>query len=144
MPAQLALGLTVCWCQLTCPIKGSQLDWGLRCKKKRASETKRNLPKALSNGEKNSELKGFTGTLPGFGPQMLSEDCFRSCCCHQIWQKTKFRDAWVAQWLTACLWPRAWSWGPRTESHIGLPAWSLLLPLPVSLPLPPSLCVSHE
>ena len=25
--------------------------------------------------------------------------------------------------------------GPRIESHIGLPAWSLLLPLPVSLPL---------
>ena len=28
------------------------------------------------------------------------------------------------------------------ESRIGLPEWSLLLPLPVSLPL--SLCVSHE
>ena len=28
------------------------------------------------------------------------------------------------------------------ESHIGLPPWSLLLPLPVSLPL--SLPVSHE
>ena len=30
----------------------------------------------------------------------------------------------------------------RIESHIRLLAWSLLLPLPVSLPL--SLCVSHE
>ena len=30
----------------------------------------------------------------------------------------------------------------RIESHVGLPMWSLLLPLPVSLPLP--LCVSHE
>ena len=28
--------------------------------------------------------------------------------------------------------------GPGIESHIGLPAWSVLLPLPVSLPL------SHE
>ena len=31
---------------------------------------------------------------------------------------------------------------PRIESRIGLPAWSLLRPLPVSLPL--SLSVSHE
>ena len=30
----------------------------------------------------------------------------------------------------------------RIESHIGLPAWSLLLSLPMSLPL--SVCVSHE
>ena len=28
------------------------------------------------------------------------------------------------------------------KSHIGLPMWSLLLPLPVYVPL--SLCVSHE
>ena len=28
------------------------------------------------------------------------------------------------------------------KSHIGLPAWSLLFPLPVSLPL--TLCVSRE
>ena len=36
--------------------------------------------------------------------------------------------------------PRVWSWRPRMESHIRFPAWSLLLPLPVPLPL----CVSHE
>ena len=30
--------------------------------------------------------------------------------------------------------PGVWSWRPGIESH-GLPAWSLLLPLPVSLPL---------
>ena len=29
-------------------------------------------------------------------------------------------------------------WGPGMESHIGLPAWSLLLPLPLSL----SVCLS--
>ena len=29
--------------------------------------------------------------------------------------------------------------GPRIESHIRLPAWSLLLPLPVTLPLSLSL-----
>ena len=32
--------------------------------------------------------------------------------------------------------------GSGIESHIGLPAWSLLLPLPMSLLL--SLCASHE
>ena len=46
---------------------------------------------------------------------------------------------WVAQWLSLCLQPRAWSWSPRIESHVGLLAWSLLLPLLVSLLL--SLCL---
>ena len=55
--------------------------------------------------------------------------------------KVKKRDPWVVQQFSACLWPRARSWRPRIESHVGLPgAWSLLLPLPVSLPL--SLCVT--
>ena len=49
-------------------------------------------------------------------------------------------DPWVAQWFSACLWPRVWSWSPGIESHIRLPAWGLLLLLPVSLPL--SLCLS--
>ena len=44
-------------------------------------------------------------------------------------------DPWVAQWFGACLWPRARSWSPGIESHVGLPVWNLLLPLPVSLPL---------
>ena len=48
-------------------------------------------------------------------------------------------DTWVAQWFSVCLQLRAWSWSPGIESHIGLPAWSLLLPLPVSLPLSISL-----
>ena len=38
------------------------------------------------------------------------------------------------------LWPR--SWRPGIESRVGFLAWSLLLPLPVSLPL--SLSVCHE
>ena len=45
-------------------------------------------------------------------------------------------------WLSVCLWLRLWSWGPGIKFRIGLPAGSLLLPLPVSLPL--SLSVSHE
>ena len=51
-------------------------------------------------------------------------------------------DPWVDQRFGACLWPRACCWSPGVESHVRLPAWSLLLPLPVSLPL--SLWVSHE
>ena len=37
---------------------------------------------------------------------------------------------------------QVWSWSPGIKFHIGLPAWGLLLSLPMSLPL--SLCVSHE
>ena len=51
-------------------------------------------------------------------------------------------DPWVAQRFSACLWPRAQSWRPGIESHVGLPAWSLLLPLPMSLPLSLSLSLS--
>ena len=54
-------------------------------------------------------------------------------------KKRKTRDACVAQELSVCLWLRAWSWRPGMESHVGLPAWSLRLPLPVSLPLSLSL-----
>ena len=46
----------------------------------------------------------------------------------------------MVQWLSVCLWLRWWSRGPGIESHIGLPAGILLLPLPMSLPL----CMSHE
>ena len=48
----------------------------------------------------------------------------------------------MAQRFSTCLRPRAWSWRPGIESHVGLPAWSLLLPLPVSLPLSLSLWLS--
>ena len=50
-------------------------------------------------------------------------------------QKHQGGDAWVAQWLSICLWLRSRSQSPGIESHIGLPAWGLFLPLPVSLPL---------
>ena len=45
----------------------------------------------------------------------------------------------VSQWFSACLWLKVWSQGPRIQSHIRLPAGSLLLPLPMSLPLSLSL-----
>ena len=48
--------------------------------------------------------------------------------------------ATVAQQFSVTFSPGVWSWRPWIESHVRLPAWSLLLPLPVSLPL--SLCVS--
>ena len=44
-------------------------------------------------------------------------------------------DPWVAQQFGACLWPRARPWSPGIESRVGLLAWSLLLPVAVSLPL---------
>ena len=50
------------------------------------------------------------------------------------------RDAWVAQWLSICLWLKLWLQGPGMESHIEFPAGSLLLPLSMSLPL--SVCLS--
>ena len=46
---------------------------------------------------------------------------------------------WIVQWLSICLWLRVWSWGAGTESCIRLPG-SLILPLPMSLPL--SFCLS--
>ena len=53
------------------------------------------------------------------------------------------RKAGIPGWLSGLApWPRAQSWSPGIESHIGLPARSLLLPLPMSLPL--CVCVSHE
>ena len=52
-------------------------------------------------------------------------------------------DPWVAQRFRACLWPRARSWSPGIESRMGLPAWSLLFPLPVSLPLSLSLSIMN-
>ena len=48
-------------------------------------------------------------------------------------------DAWIAQWLSVCLWLVSWSWGPGIKSYIRLPRGSLLLPLPVSLPVSVSL-----
>ena len=49
--------------------------------------------------------------------------------------KKLMRDPWVAQRFGACLWPRARSWSLGIESRVELPAWSLLLPPPVFLPL---------
>ena len=60
------------------------------------------------------------------------------CVC---FLKSWFRDTCVAQWLSVCLWLRAWTRIPGVESRMGLLAWSLLLlPLPMFLPL--SFCVS--
>ena len=50
------------------------------------------------------------------------------------WRHNNSRGAWVAQWLSVCLWLGLWSQGPENESHVGLPTGSLPLPLPVSLP----------
>ena len=49
-------------------------------------------------------------------------------------EKRDLGDPWVAQRFGACLWPRMRFWSLGIEYHVGLPAWSLLLPPPVSLP----------
>ena len=50
-------------------------------------------------------------------------------------QKKGDWGTWVAQWLSACLWLKLLTQGPGIESRIWLPARTLLLPLPMSLPL---------
>ena len=88
-------------------------------------------------------------------PKLMLVMVTRPCKCiinhgmytlHGRWilsqESWSFGDPWVVQRFSTCLWPRAWSWSPRIKSRIGLPAWSLLLPLPMSLPL--SLSLSHE
>ena len=65
--------------------------------------------------------------------------------CPNIFKlKGVFGDPWVAQRFGACLQPRACSWSPEIESHVRLPAWSLFLPLPVSLPLSVSLSLMNK
>ena len=54
-------------------------------------------------------------------------------------EKERMGGTWVAQWLSICLLLRSWYQGPGIESHIRLPTGSLLLPLPMSLPL--SVCL---
>ena len=49
---------------------------------------------------------------------------------------------WVVQRLSVSRQLRVWSWILRIESHSGLPAWNLLLSLPMALPLSLSLCLS--
>ena len=49
---------------------------------------------------------------------------------------------WFGAYLCSGHDPGVLGWSPGIESHVGLPAWSLLHPLPVSLPLSLSLCLS--
>ena len=51
-------------------------------------------------------------------------------------------DPWVAQRFGACLWPRARSWRPGIESHIGLPVHGACFSLCLCLCLSLSLCVT--
>ena len=58
---------------------------------------------------------------------------------NQYQRNTNDWDPWVVQRFGACLWPRARSWRPGIESHVGLPVhgacFSLLLCLCLSLSL---------
>ena len=64
------------------------------------------------------------------------------CSFRSYGSKTRERAAWVAQQFSATFSPGRDPGGPGTEYCMGLPACSLLLPLLVPLPL--SVCVSHE
>ena len=59
---------------------------------------------------------------------------FNSCRVLQVLKITGLGST-DARWLSICLQLRLGSQGPGIESHIGLPAGSLPLLLPVSLPL---------
>ena len=50
-------------------------------------------------------------------------------------------DPWVAQRFGACLWPRARSWRPGIESHVGLPVHGACFSLCLCLCLSLSHCV---
>ena len=58
----------------------------------------------------------------------------------QVSLKSMRGTARVAQQFSAAFSPRARSWRPGIESHVGLPAWSLPLSACVSASL--SLCLS--
>ena len=83
-------------------------------------------------------LGSVTKEIPGVDGQDMAEGQFSGVYALQNpWDHE--RDApwgtWVAQQLSLCLWLRSLSQDPGIESRIGLLAGSLLLPLPVSLPL---------
>ena len=86
------------------------------------------------------------------GSQRQEAERGQNCCgiiakcviLTKLSRKPPTGNPWVAQWFGTCLWPRARSWSPGIESRFGLPAWSLLLPLPVFLCFCLSLSLSHE
>ena len=57
-------------------------------------------------------------------------------------QKLRAGAALVAQWFSAAF--RDVILEMRIKFHVGLPAWSLLLPLPMSLPLSLSVSVMNK
>ena len=92
---------------------------------------------------------------PGSSPKSdsLHGACFSLCLClclslplsvSLMNKKINFLKAlkMLPKGQPGWLQPRARSWSPGIESHVGLPAWSLLLPLPMSLPLSLSLSVT--
>ena len=60
----------------------------------------------------------------------------------RVLENLKIGDPWVARWFGPCLWPRARSWRPGIESHIGLPVHGACFSLCLCLCL--SLCDYHK
>ena len=85
-----------------------------------------------------SEIEAECLELPYYGLTMETFYC-NFWTWGQAWnfseKEQPLGDPWVAQQFSACLWHRAWSWSPGIESHIGFPAWSLLLLLCLCLSL---------
>ena len=59
-------------------------------------------------------------------------------------QNLTSQDPWVAQRFGACLWPRARSWRPGIESHVGLPVHGACFSLCLCLCFSLSLCDYHK
>ena len=111
--------------------------------------------KCVCTGVKTDFLEGYldasrTNLSSACSPkrgEKFAETHFRAAgkvtCVQFFILKTEApRAALVAQQFSSAFGPgaRAWSWRPGIECCVGQPAWSLLLPLPVSL----SLCVMNK
>ena len=70
--------------------------------------------------------------------------CVISKTCIFIQYKNKWWDPWVAQRFGACLWPRARSWRPGIESHVGLSVHGACFSLCLCPCLSLSLCDCHK
>ena len=74
-------------------------------------------------------------TCPRMSPRNKSQiPALTQWLGYTFWRKCQRRGIWVAQWLSVCLQLRSWSKDLEIKSYIRLPAGSLLLPLPMSLP----------
>ena len=80
----------------------------------------------------------FTSSKMPWRKLKVSSPEMRTTCCKTETNILKTRGAWVGQWLSVCLWLRAWFWGPgirvsHQAPHKEPASPSTSLPLSVSL-----------